>query len=67
MLINGKRTDITKEDLLKSAKAMKIKEDKAIVVRNDVKKSLLKWKEFAIKAHLDDLTINSVEKMFILF
>lgn len=67
MLINGKKSNIGKKDLLKSAHSMKIKESKALNILNDVKNALLKWKEFAKEAYLDDQTIESLEKTFIIY
>jgi serine/threonine-protein kinase HipA len=67
MLINGKKSDISKNDLIKSAQAMKIKEEKALEIIGDVKKALLKWKDYAEQAHLDAKTIADYEIKFILY
>lgn len=53
----------SKKDLLKSTKAMKLNENKAIKIINDIKSSLLKWEIFAKRAFLDIQSINSVKKM----
>ncbi len=67
MLINGKRSDIRKEDLLKSAHVMKIKETKALEIIDDVKRALYKWEEFAKEAYLDNQTIKAIGKAFVSF
>jgi serine/threonine-protein kinase HipA len=67
MLINGKRSLISYDDLLASAKAMRIKEKKAIEIINDVSKSLKKWKTFAQAAFINDELSEALEKTFLLF
>lgn len=66
MLINGKRNSITREDLLKSANAMKIKENKALEIIDEITNALLNWKEFAKKAHLNKEVTKTIENEFIL-
>ncbi len=67
MLINGKNSNIQKEDLLKSAQSMRINERKALNIIDDVEKALGKWETFAEKAHLDNRTIKLLEKTFITY
>jgi len=64
MLINGKRNNISKKDLLSSANAMSIRESKALEIISDVKKAIRKWNEFGEKAFLDKKTISSIAKEF---
>ena len=51
MSINGKRNDITREDLLAVAKAMNIKKAGAII--DEVVAGVKKWKTFARRAEMD--------------
>lgn len=67
MRINGKIDQISQEDLLQAANAMKIKEQKALEIINDIKQALLSWKEFAQKALIDSQTADLVEKAFLIF
>lgn len=64
MLINGKRSDITKYDLLKSAKSMEIKESKAIEIILDVSNAIARWSEFARESFLEDEIIMYIKNKF---
>jgi HipA-like C-terminal domain./HipA-like N-terminal domain. len=65
MLINGKTSDINKDDLLQSAHSMRIKENRALEVISEVNGALLKWEEFANEAYLEIETINAIKNSFI--
>lgn len=65
MIINGKRSDIRLDDLLKSAKAMRIKEDKAMEIIVEVNSAISKWNKFAREAYLEEETIKRLEDSFI--
>ncbi len=65
MIINGKRSDIRLDDLLKSAKAMRIKEDKAMGIIVEVNSAISKWNKFAREAYLEEETIKRLEDSFI--
>lgn len=67
MLINGKRSNIIKEDLLQSAHSMRIKENRALEIIDDANNALLKWKGFAEEAHLEKETIEMIQKTFVLY
>jgi serine/threonine-protein kinase HipA len=67
MLIHGKRSQFTKEDLLKSAQSMNIKESKAIQIIEEVKDSILNWKTFAKMAFVDEQTIDFIHQSHIIF
>jgi len=65
MIINGKRSDIRLNDLLNSAKAMRIKEDKAMEICVEVDRAISKWNHFAREAYLEEETIKLLEDSFI--
>ncbi len=67
MSINGKRSLITREDLLKAAQSMRVSEALALSIIDDVKQALLKWPLFAKEAFLDEKTIQEKTKSFVLF
>lgn len=67
MIINGKTSNISKEDLLQSAHSMRIDENKASEVINEVKSALLKWDSFAKKANLEKKTIDAIAKTFVIY
>jgi serine/threonine-protein kinase HipA len=67
MLIHGKRSQFTKEDLLKSAQSMNIKESKAIKIIEEVKDSILNWRTFAKMAFVDEQTIDFIHQSHIIF
>lgn len=67
MMINGKRNNISKEDLLQSAKSMRIKNSKAIEIMTDVRKAIQQWSKFAMEAYMEDDTIKLLEETFIKF
>ena len=58
--INGKRTDITKEDLLSVAKAMNIKKANTIIQQIDA--TVKNWYEFAEAAKVDDAMKENIGK-----
>ncbi|HNU58072.1 MAG TPA: type II toxin-antitoxin system HipA family toxin, partial [Flavobacteriales bacterium] len=61
MSINGKRTDITRDDLLAVAKAMNIKKAGAII--DELKAGVKKWKIFAKKAEMPAKQVEMIGKM----
>ena len=65
MIINGKRSDISLEDLLESAKSMRIKESKAMEIITEVSNAILKWRKFAKEAYLEEETIEILEESFV--
>lgn len=64
MSINGKRNDITREDLLAVAKAMNIKKAGAII--DEVVAGVKKWKSFAKKAGVDPKQVEAIKDLFLL-
>lgn len=67
MTINSKDRDFTIEDLLKCAKKMKIKFEDAKAIIADVRKSLLRWDDFADQALLNEKEKGFIKEQFILF
>ena len=67
MSINGKRSQITLNDLLKAAPSMRISESLALSIIDEVKHALLKWPLYAKEAFLDEKTIQEKAKSFVLF
>jgi serine/threonine-protein kinase HipA len=65
MMINRKRNNISKEDLLQSAKAMRINASKALDIISDVSMAIQKWRVFATEASIDGNTIEMIEGSFI--
>ncbi|HRF81466.1 MAG TPA: type II toxin-antitoxin system HipA family toxin [Flavobacteriales bacterium] len=63
MSVNGKRTDITRDDLLAVAKAMNIK--KAEVILEEVKSGVKRWKTFAKKAEMPAKQVEMIGKMLL--
>ncbi|MFN8349991.1 MAG: type II toxin-antitoxin system HipA family toxin [Flavobacteriales bacterium] len=61
MSVNGKRTGITRDDLLAVAKAMNIKKAAAII--DKVVASVKKWKTFAKKAEMPAKQVEMIGKM----
>ncbi len=61
MSVNGKRTGITRDDLLAVAKAMNIKKAAAII--DEVKAGVKKWKTFAKKAEMPAKQVEMIGKM----
>lgn len=66
MLINGKRSNFQKSDLLASAHAMNIKEPRALEIIDEINSTRLKWESFAKKAKLNKKMITALEKTFII-
>lgn len=64
MSINGKRNDITREDLLAVAKAMNIKKAGAII--DEVVAGVKKWKSFAKKAAVDPKQMAAIGGLLLL-
>lgn len=54
MSVNGKLSDITKEDCLATARHMSIKAPKAKEIMEEVTSAVLRWNEFAQKAELSE-------------
>jgi serine/threonine-protein kinase HipA len=65
MRINNKRSDITLDDLLSSAIAMRIKEKRALVIIDEVKNSINKWLDYCTIAEIKKTVAISLEKTFI--
>lgn len=61
MSVRGKRSDITREDLLAVAKDMNIKKPDAIIA--EVKAGVKKWKTFAKKAALPTKQVEAIGKL----
>lgn len=61
MSINGKRTDITRDDLLAVAKDIGIKKAEAII--DEVKAGVKTWKKCAKKAEVDAKQVEMIGKM----
>ena len=64
MMINGKRENITKEDVLKAAETMGIKQGKADQIIKEMHEVLKKWPMFAKQAKLDSITMNKIKSDF---
>jgi serine/threonine-protein kinase HipA len=60
--INGKRTNITKNDLLSVAKKMNIK--KATQIIEQIQTVVNNWKQYANKAFVDKKLLTAIEKTF---
>lgn len=54
MLINGKSDNITTDDILKVAEKAGIKKSEAVKITEQVKASVHKWEDFAVKAGLSE-------------
>jgi len=67
MTINSKSENISKDDLLSSAKSMKIKEIDALKIISRVCESLTRWPEYGKKAFIDANEIEDIKKQFIVF
>ncbi len=67
MIINGKREDIEKVDLISSATVMKIKKKRAEEIIKSVEQSIRKWHLYAEEASLPNEVIKRIESSFILF
>lgn len=61
MSVNGKRLDITRDDLLAVAKAMNIK--KAEVIIDEVRAGVKKWRTFAKKAAMPAKQVEMIGRM----
>lgn len=67
MVINGKRKEISKEDLLCSARAMGIKGNKALEIIMEINDVVKQFSNYARKADLDEETIKMLSETFIYF
>ena len=54
MLINGKSDNITEDDMLKVAGKVGIKKSDAVKLMDQVKNSVSKWEDFAVKAGISE-------------
>ncbi len=54
MLINGKSDNITEDDMLKVAGKVGIKKSDAVKIMEQVKNSVAKWEDFAVKAGISE-------------
>lgn len=55
MTLNGKRDGFTMEDFKECAEAASLKRGRAEAIVNDVRRAVLKWREFAEKASVADI------------
>lgn len=65
MTINGKREQISHQDLLASARSMGVKKANAEQIIEAVKDSLSKWEEFADKANLKESVVQYISGQFV--
>lgn len=65
MTINGKREQISHQDLLASARSMGVKKANAEQIIEDVRDSLSKWEEFADKANLKESVVQYISGQFV--
>ncbi len=63
--INGKRTSITKEDLLMVAKSMNIKKANAII--QEINETIKKWYEFAEASKVDNYHKENIGKSHLIY
>lgn len=61
MLINGKSDNITKEDLLQTAKTAGIKKTDALRCIEQVLNSISKWEDFARKADMSEYSFENIK------
>ena len=64
MMINGKRENINRKDLLKVAKEMNIKKPNNLI--DEIVNSIKKWKKFATKLDMPKTQIDAIAKTHIL-
>ena len=62
--INGKRQNITREDLLQVAKRMNIK--KAVAIIDQVHAAVYKWNDFASQANVENVLRDAIAKTLLL-
>ena len=62
--INGKRQNITREDLLQVAKRMNIK--KAVAIIDQVHAAVCKWNDFASQANVENVLRDAIAKTLLL-
>jgi serine/threonine-protein kinase HipA len=62
--INGKRQNITRDDLLQVAKRMNIK--KAATIINEVHAAVSKWDDFASQANVETVLLEAIAKTLLL-
>lgn len=65
MLVNGKRLNISKEDILNVARTMNIREKRALTIIKEIDETRLKWNEFAKIAQLNKQTAKNLKKTFL--
>lgn len=65
MTVNGKRSDITRQDLLASAGSMGIKKAEAEQIISEVQACLEKWMNYAETAVIREATAEKIQKVFI--
>ena len=65
MTINGKRDEISRLDLLTSAKNMGIKKAEAERIISEIQRSLMNWMVYAEKASLREATAEAIQRTFI--
>jgi len=62
--INGKRQNITRDDLLSVAKKMNVKKAEAII--NQVKNVVSRWKDFGTQTNVKDDLKEAIDKTLLL-
>lgn len=65
MAINGKRENITLDDVLSAAKVMRISKRKALNIIDEVKYALNNWSKYAKDLAIDNNVIKGIEKYII--
>ena len=65
MTINGKRENITLDDVLSAAKVMRISKRKALNIIDEVKYALNNWSKYAKDLAIDNNVIKGIEKYII--
>lgn len=65
MSVNGKRKDITRDDLLAVAERFRITKPRAINIIADVANAITRWPEFAQEAGVPENNINRIAKLHI--
>ncbi len=63
MSVNGKRENISNEDLLSAAKNMDISRDRALKIMNEVSDSVSRWKSFAEEANVPQKKMETIESV----
>ncbi len=65
MTVNGKRDNISRNDILISARNMGVKKAEAENIISDVQKSLENWENYAGEAALRESAADKIQRSFI--